>query len=325
MALPFEELEAITDDYFMLDNGKAIDIYFYTSFLLNYLLKQQKGIWERPSGGEKIRIPLEYDGQEAEFYSRGETISSDDRESINAAYFLWKHAYGNATIYRIDQLKNAGEYAEVQLVQQRVSGAQKSLTALLAGSLYDLPSGDTKRLTGLRACCNETSSLAYGGIAEDDLVAVDGTKPWEGKMDSTTESISLGVIRNMASAAKIRDGKGGKPDLVTLPETLWNVIADLLQVQQRFTQQNSESVKAGFTGLWFEGKDIFADDYCPAGHAFALNSNHIGFAVHQDGLFMRSPWKIIPDSPEDKTMKIYFDGNLVVNNRKGHQGHSNLS
>ena len=93
MPLPFVELDAITDDYFMLDYGKAIDIYFYTSFLLNYLLKQQKGIWERPSGGEKIRIPLEYDGQEAEFYSRGETISSDDRESINAAYFLWKHAY----------------------------------------------------------------------------------------------------------------------------------------------------------------------------------------------------------------------------------------
>ena len=46
MALTFEELEAVTNDYFILDGGKAIDIYFDTSFLLNYLLKQQKGIWE---------------------------------------------------------------------------------------------------------------------------------------------------------------------------------------------------------------------------------------------------------------------------------------
>ena len=78
------------------------------TFLLNYLLKQQKGIWERPDGGMKIRIPLEYDGQVAGFYSKGDTVSSDDRENVNAAYFDWKHAYGNATVYRIDSLKNAG-------------------------------------------------------------------------------------------------------------------------------------------------------------------------------------------------------------------------
>ncbi len=63
MALTWEELESVTNDYFMADNGKAIDIYFNTSFLLNYLLKQQKGLWERPDGGRKIRVPLEYDEQ----------------------------------------------------------------------------------------------------------------------------------------------------------------------------------------------------------------------------------------------------------------------
>lgn len=324
MALPFDELEAITNDYFMADGGKAIDIYFNTSFLLNHLLKQQKGIWERPDGGMKIRIPLEYDGQVAGFYSKGDTISSDDRENINAAYFDWKHAYGNATVYRIDTLKNAGRYAEVQLVAQRVASAQKSLTKLLAGSIYDTAGGGSTRLTGLLACCNETATTAYGSIAEDDLVANDGTKPWEGKLDSTTESISLSVMRDMATAAKLRDGANGKPNMIVMPEALWNVVADVLQAQQRFVDSKS-TAEAGFTGLKFEGKDLFPDDYCPSGYAFALNSSHIGFAVHKQGNFMRSKWKVIPDSPEDRTMKIYFDGNMVVNNRKAHQGHSNLS
>src|SRR6056297_3542151 len=137
MSMTYEELESVTNDYFMVDNGKAVDIYFTTSFLLNYLLKQMKGLWERPNGGRNIRVPLEYDGQEAGFYSKGDTLSSDDRESVNAAYFEWKHAYSNATVYRIDTLENAGEYAEVQLVTQRVAGAQKSLTKLLAESIYD--------------------------------------------------------------------------------------------------------------------------------------------------------------------------------------------
>jgi len=322
--LTWTELESITDDYFMADNRSAEDIYFYTSFLLNYLMKQKKGIWERPDGGERIRIPLEYDGQEAEFYVKGDTISSDDRESVNSAYFEWKHAYGNATVYRIDGLKNAGRYAEVQLLKQRVGGAQKSLTKLIAGSLYDLPSGNSARLTGLRALCHETATIAYGGIQEDDLVSADGTKPWEGKMDSSTTTMTLGVIRNGASDAKTRDGQGGKPDLVVTTETNWNIIADILQVQQRFTD-GKETAKAGFTGLHFEGKDVFPDDFCPVNHMFEINSNHVGFAIHTQGLFMRSKWKVIPDSPEDRTLKLYWDGNAVSNNRKAHKGFSALS
>jgi len=324
MPLSLTELEAITRHYFMADEGKAVDIYFRTSFLMNYLMKQQKGLWERPPGGEHIRIPLEYDGQEAGFYSKGDTLSSDDRSSVNAARFDWKHAYANATIYRIDDLKNSGEYAEVQLVVQRVSGAQKSITKVLAESLYDDIGNASNRFTGLLACCNTSSTVAYGGIAEDDLVAADGTKPWVGRRTTTSENITLNVLRTMATTAKVRDGAGGKPDLVVTTETLWNVIADILQVQQRFTD-GKETVKAGFTGLYFEGKDIFPDDFCPSGYAIALNSNHFGYAIHQNGYFVRTPWQIIADSPQDKTMKILCDGNTICNNRKAHIAHSNLS
>lgn len=321
MALTWEEIESVTDDYFILDGGQATDIYFEDSFLLNYLLKQHKGIWERPTGGERIRVPVEYYRQKGGFYSKGETLDSDDSESLNAAYFDWKHAYGNATIYRIDMLKNeSSDYGHVQLVEQRVSGAQKSITEDLAGSIYDLPGGSSKRLTGLRACCNETTSVSYGDIAEDDMAK------WEGKMSASSLSISPALIRTAATAAKVRDGKKGRPDLVVTTETLWNRIADILQAQQRFTD-GKETVKAGFTGLHFEGKDIFPDDYCPASHMFVLNSNFIGFAVHANkgSYFGRTPWMVIEASPMDKTLKILLDGNMVASNRKAHQGYSALS
>ena len=324
MSLTFEELESVTDDYFAMQGGKATDIYFNTSFLLNYLMKQQKGLWERPPGGEKIRVPLEYDGQEAEFYQRGDTVSSDDRESINAAYYEWKHSYGNATVYRIDGLKQSGDYAHVQLVQQRVGGAQKSLTKLLAGSIYDNATAASSRLTGLLACCNETSTLAFGGIAEDDLVSADGTKPWEGKLVSTSTTLLLNVLRTLRTSAKTRDGMNGKPNLLVTTETNFNTIADILQAQQRYVD-GKMTVKAGFTGLHFEGADIFPDDYCPASHLFGVNTAHYGFAIHQRGYFVRSRWKVIPDSPEDKSMKIYWDGNTICNNRKALIGYSSIS
>ena len=324
MALTFEEIESVTDDYFAADGKKAVDIYFDSSFLLNYLLKQKKGLFKMPDGGRRIRVPLEYDGQEADFYGRGEPISSDDRESVNAAFFLMKHVFGNATVLRIDELENAGEYAEVELVTTKVAGAQKSLTKKLAGSIYDPPSAGANRLTGLLACCSESADVAYGDIAENDLVAADGTKPWEGKTTTTTEGIGLKVIRTMATTAKIRDGKGGKPDIVTCSETLFNVVVDQLQVQQRFVKSEA-TANAGFTGVEFEGKIVTPDDYAPSGYAFATNTSCTGFAVHKRGNYVRTKWAYLPDRAGDRTMKIFWDGNLIVNNRKGNIAHSNLS
>jgi hypothetical protein len=324
MSLTFEQLESVTNDYFVLDNGKATDIYFQSSYLLNLLLKQQKGLWKRPTGGIKVRIPLKYDGAEAGFYGRGDTLSSDKRENVNAAYFTLAHAYGNATIMRLDTLENSGPEAMVDLALDEVETAQTSLTKVLAESIYDLPSGDNKRLTGIRAMCNETIDLPYGNIAEQDLNAEDGTRPWEGKMIATAEAITTTIIRNMATQAKVRDGQNGKPDIAVLPEELFNIIVDTLTIQQRFTK-SEDTAKAGFTGVEFEGKILTPDDFCPDGHLFLLNSKHIGFAVHTKGFFTRGPWRVVQDSPEDKTMKIYFDGNLICNNRKAHIGHSNLS
>ena len=60
-----EQMDAVTNDYFIINGGKAQDIYFENSFTLNYFLKQKKGIWKRPTGGLKIRVPLRYDGNEA--------------------------------------------------------------------------------------------------------------------------------------------------------------------------------------------------------------------------------------------------------------------
>jgi hypothetical protein len=91
MALTFTELESITRDYFMADNRKAVDIYFGKSFIVDRWMNKKKGLWERPNGGKRIMVPLTYDIAEGGSFSRNSTLSSDDREILNAAYYLWKH------------------------------------------------------------------------------------------------------------------------------------------------------------------------------------------------------------------------------------------
>lgn len=334
MALTFTELQSITNDYFILDGRKAVDIYFQDSFLMYQFMDKKKGIMERPGGGQRYRIPLEYDGQEGGFYSRGETLSSDDKATTNAAYFWPKHAYGNATVYRSDEQENAGAYAEVQLVTQKLAGAQKTARKTIAKSLYGNNNDTDKAITGLVKCCFGSTSIAYGGIVETDLVASEATVttggtlyPWHAAGTTTTEALGLAVIRTLRSSAKIGDGPGGKPDFAVTTEALFNILSGILQVQQRF-QENKDVTKAGFTNLVFDGMTVAADDYVPSGDFFCINSKHYGWAIHKTGFFERTPWGDLYNAPSGvagKTMKIFWDGNQVVDNRRAHAGHSNLS
>ncbi|KUG29620.1 hypothetical protein ASZ90_000479 [hydrocarbon metagenome] len=323
MALNLSEIEAVTNDYFAAADGKAVDIYFGSSFLLDFLMNRRMGLFERPAGGEKIRIPLNYSDAEGGFFTRADPLSSDDRASVSAAFFEWKHAYGNATVYLTDEIAAGGDYAAVQFVTQKIETAQKTCANWLAATLYSAGGDESPTLTGLRALTGGDPDVLYGGIAENQLVAADGSRPWRAVTLDEAAPMGLDVLQNMRSAAKISDGRDGKPNVAVTTEALYNKISRILQVQQRFVSDD-EAARAGFTHLVFEGMILAADDFCPAGHAFAVNTNHLGFAIHQNGFFSRRPWTEL-DGPAGKTMKILWHGNLVCSNRKAHAAHANLS
>jgi hypothetical protein len=233
--------------------------------------------------------------------------------------------YGNATIHRIDEQKNSGPYAEVKLLVSKVEGAQKKISKDLSTDLYALATDGAKKLSGLLSICASTTTVAYGGVQEADLVAADGTYPWKGIVTTTTEGISLAVIRTLRSAAKIHDGADGKPNVGVMTEALFNVIAAQLQAQQRFTT-SSDTATAGFTHVVFEGMTLAADDYCPSGDLFLVNTNSLGFLIDKNGYFARDPWgSLTAVGLPAKTMKIFWDGNLICSNRKAQALHTNLS
>jgi len=323
MTISLTELESVTKDYYVLDGNAAVDIYFDSSIWMHHFMDKRRGMWERPSGGDYMRIPFEFDEAEGGSYTRAEALNSDDREVVNTARFQWKHYYGNGTIYRHDELKNSGAYAAVSLVSQRVSGAQKTCSKRIASDIYSANGDTATGITGLRSVVNTTTTTPYGDVQQGDIQATDGSYPWTGRTTTTDEAIGLGVIRTMRSTAKLRDGKNGRPDFATTTETLFNKVKGILQPMQRFVE-DKEITKAGFSNLVFEGMIIAADDYCPSGWMFAVNSKYIGFGIHKDGFFKREEWRKL-DGPMGKTMKILCDPNIICSNRKAHIGHSTLS
>jgi hypothetical protein len=317
------EIDIITRDFIEADNKQATDIFFETSFLLNYFMKQHKGIWLRPGGGDRIKVHLKYDGAEGGFYERNSTLSEDERQNITAAFFAWAHAFGNATLYRADELQNAGEWAEIENLTNKVTTAMETCRNVLAQNIYNQAGDGSKLITGLFSLTSEAASVAYGTLTENSVVAADGQKPWEGKTNSTETNLTTAVVRTLRSDAKIYDGKDGKPNIGITTETLYNKLVDQLEIQQRFTASD-EMAKAGFTGLSLDGMMISADDFLGASNMLVLNSKHVGFAVHKRGFFERTKWQNLTSGAQGRTMKILWDGNLICNNRKAHKRHSAL-
>lgn len=318
------EIDIITRDYIMADNKKATDIYFKTSFLLMWLMKKKKGLFIRPTGGDRIKVHMKYDGAESGFYARNETLSEDERQNITAAFFSWKHVFGNATLYRADELQNAGEHAEIENVVNKVETAMESCRDKLSRAIYNAAGDSSVGLTGLLAMTSEEADVAYGGLTENGLVSVDGTKPWQGKTNSVATAISPGAVRTLRSEAKIYDGVTGKPTIAVTTEVLYNKLVSQLEVQQRFTEAKAMT-EAGFLGLSLDGMMITPDDFLAASNFIALNMNHVGFAIHSKGFFERTPWQKLTSGAQGRAMKILWDGNIICNNRKAHKRHSNFT
>ena len=313
MSLSLGEIESITNDYFAAAGGRAVDIYFRNSFLLDLLMNRQAGLFERPAGGETIRVPL------------------DDPMAPKglAASFNWKHAYGNATVFMPPEVAAEGDYAQVQYVTQRIETAQRTCAGWLAATLYSAAGDEAPTLTGLRALTSPDPDKPYGGIAENDLIAADGSKPWKGITLDDHEAISLDILRQTQDAAtfKITDDTGKdkvvRPNVAVTTEALYNKVSRILQIEGRFVTDNGVA-QAGFPHVVHNGMILAPDDYCPAGNLFAVNTNYLGFAIHQNGFFARQPWVEL-GGPAGRAMKILWHGNLICSNRRAHACHSNLS
>lgn len=322
--LTLTELNQLTNTWVKKQGKKAIDVYGQESFATTMFIKDKAGLWERPPGGRDIQIPLEYDEAIGGFYSKGDTLDSTDREMIENVYFQWKHAYSTATIYRLDGLQNAGEYAILKLFNQRMEAAKKKIRKIPATTFYDgLASG--KGFTGILPMMDADTTVKYGDKSGDEIVAADGEAPWVGNTTTTSTTVSLANIRALRSSAWFGHNPSGEPDIGLTTKAIYDKIKGLLDAQRQFVKSDATATKLGFLALNFEGMDIAPDRYCPSGLFAALNKTHFGYAFHKQGLFKHSPWRVIEGSPEDKTMKIYLDGNQICNNRRAHACYTNFS
>ena len=270
------------------------------------------------AGGRQIKVPLTYDNLQGGSFSGADQFDTSRRDIINSAVFSWSNYYVNVTITFDDETENAGPEEMVDLVVTKLEVAQMSIQDNMGDDLYlDGTGNSSKDLDGLAAMFNTTTTTAYGGIAESDM------SKWSAGVTTTSEAFTSPVIRTMRTNAKVGDNMRDKPNLIVTTDTLFDGWLNQLQAHQRM--ESPQAAKAGFDGVqMLDQAEIWGDTKCTSGYAYALNTRHWGFVVHNKAFFARTAWKVPTDQPI-KAMQILWKGNMVCTRRNAHRLHTNLS
>lgn len=331
MALTLSQIQAATFDYY---ERRLVDI-FFTENVLMWKLMGRGGMEmnivkasELIDGGEKIRVFLEYAEANSGAYGNTTKIPQNKKDIVNAARFRWGGYFAANTIDLDEQVQNTGNEAMIKLVITKLRNIEKSIRNQMGSKIYLYAAesaATSKHWLGLGSLFNfsdattyaDDSSIAYGGIAEDDMAQ------WKANVIETPEAIGFKVMQKIWRTPAIGVAASKKPNLGITTELLKDGYERTLQTQQRFSDQ--DLVKAGFDNIMHKRGAIVADDNQETGFLDALNLNYLKIKTHQEYNFTEPKWEYDKEQPDAKTANTRYIGQLICSNRKAHCRHTNLS
>lgn len=249
----------------------------------NVLLSRlkEKGKMRPLSGGSKILEELEYGEGDMVWYSGYDTINYTPKQLFTAAEYALKLCAVPVAISGEELLMNSGPEQVADLLEKRITNAEKTLMNQMAAALYSDGTGSSgKEIGGLALLvADDAASGTVGGI--DRSVA--GNEFWRnqtisGKVDGSN-------IRKMMNTLYQKCCRNAdKPDLIVCDDKLYSLFDESLAAMQRFS--DPKMADAGFTSLKFKGADVIFDGgqggHCPDNHMYFLNTNYIYLRTHKD-------------------------------------------
>lgn len=277
----------------------------FTARPLTYWLSD-KGRIRTESGGTKIVEQLIYGQNDTvKSYSGYETLSLTPQEGISAAEYDWKQYGASIAISGIEEAKNNGEHAIINLLEAKIMQAEESMREGFNQMFFADGTGNSgKNWNGLGNIVE--ANVALGGIDP----TVTGNEFWRSYEENTAGALTL---LQMATAYNSVSVGNDHPDLILTTQTLFEKYESLLQPQLRYT--DTKTAEAGFQNLLFKGAPIMYDVHAPAGTMYFINSKYLKLVGHSDKWFAQTEF-VRPENQDARFALIMCYGNLVCSNRK---------
>lgn len=277
MALDYNDLTATT----LANYRETLTDNVFDSHPVLFHLKD-KGRVRMLGGGEQIVEPLIHtEGDAVQMYQDYDAISITPVNTATAAKYDWKAIAATIAISGMEEAKNSGEDAVINLLEAKIMQAEETLKNSLSTQLFAATPG-----------ANDINSLPYligngagavGGILPADMAT------WVSEVqDKALVAYADVDLRAIVRNAYNNASKGGpdRVDLVISSQALFERYEEDLVATVRRVQKKMQD--AGFQNLEVQGVPWVWDWNAPAGTIFGLNSKYLGFVGHKDRWFKQS-------------------------------------
>ena len=275
----------------------------FTARPLTYFL-MDKGRIRMVDGGTKIVEPLIYGtNSTVASYSGYDTLSLTAQEGISAAEFEWKQYAASIAISGIEEAKNNGEQAIINLLEAKIMQAEESMKEGFNQMFFADGTGNSgKDWNGLANIVDSAGTV--GGINR----ATAGNEFWRSYVNANAGALTLNKMSVAYNSVSVGNDH---PDMVLTTQTLFEKYESLLQPQLRYT--DAKTADAGFQNLLFKAAPVAYDVHCTAGTVFFLNSKYLTLVGHTGKWFAQTDF-VRPENMDARYALIMCYGNLTVRN-----------
>ena len=272
--------------------------------LTNHLM--EKGRIRMLDGGTKIVEPLIYgENSTVGSYAGYDTISLTPQSGISAAEFDWKQYAVSIAISGIEEAKNNGEQALVNLLEAKVMQAEESMKEGFNAMFFGDGTGNSgANWNGLENLVEASGTV--GGINR----ATAGNEFWRSYEENTAGALTQA---DMTTAYNTVSVGNDHPDFIITTQTLFEKYESLLTPQLRYT--DTKTADSGFQNLLFKAAPVTFDVDCPTGNMYFLNSKYLTLVGHSSKWFSQTEF-VRPENMDARYALIFCYGNLTVRNAK---------
>ncbi len=260
--------------------------------------------------GRDIVRELEYsDNGTVQFYSGYETLDVSPSDVLSAAVFDYKQLAGNVTISGLEQIKNSGTEAIINLLEARINVLEKSLMNSLSTSLYSDGTGTSgKEVGGLQLIVADAGTGTVGGINSSTYSF------WQNVQTTATSSaFSVANVQTDMNTIYLSLVRGAdSPDLVMAGTNAYTAFLGSLQAIQRIT--SDDMARSGFTSLQYLNSDVVFDSACNTNRMYMLNTDYLRLEVAAARDFVPGEAKMSVNQDALVT-PLFWSGNLTCSNR----------
>ena len=285
MALPGHIESLITR--FWLNNGKLKDNFFKKVPLLEHMYKGKKSV----SRGYDLVQRIEADEGNFKFYDNLDVLDRTQVEFATSAKWDWTNAMVSLVLAGTDMRRANTREDMVAFVDEHVENALKTGKAKFNEALF-LSTGSAGWAKGPEGFAVKfaAGTTACGGVTSTQ-VPTWAPQRHTGALVITDDATLIAFKKAMIDDVIDNSSPGSKPDAIVTTRTISNKIYQIglgkVNIVTPITQsQNGQKyADLGFGSVAIEGIPVIVDPDCPAGHAYAFNSDNLKLIVHPDANF----------------------------------------